>query len=990
VRRFQLLLLAGLGLLVALQVFAGTRDLIEAVRYYGIALDEYEHHYETLPPTPKGSGYIREGFEPGEKVHLRFALPHQQPRYYALNLDNFVALSGRGHKYRFTIRVHSPQGEVVSDKAWVGSGDNFNAQDYSHVEVTRFIKPQDLAQGYLDVFVSSEVEGDKITLYRDDDAGRDMYGVAITDLPGLEAQLDRRKRELEEHTLVIPEPKELHWTGEGMPLAGLKVVLGPKADEGDAFAASELVGAVKERGLQARVTTWRRGEALPDRSVVLALAGRDQRLIEYALAGLPSEVGVELPDSSQGYWLAVTPHLTLAIARRPEGVLYAAETLRQLAQRPEASLPGVTIRDWPDFKYRMVQYDLARMQTINLEFMKRFIAELGRCKINMLMIYMEDDYKFKAFPFLGRKGTLDAEKAKAIVAFANKYQMQVVPQFESLGHAAGVLRHPELAELRENGKAWDFCTSNPKTWDFLNEVYKELTQVFWNTSYLHVGGDEFEGDFGKCPKCKAYADEHGLGALYTLHMQKLNKLCARYNRRMMFWTGHSRFGQGEKEITIQYSAGLPTGSIPFEWIYHAPSSYPSLEQLQQSGFRRIYACPSVVEYSRIYPDYPLTFRSIETFYRAAKARNLTGVCCTTWELMRGGLYENSWYGMIYSAEAAWNTATPAGDYFDKKYAQVWFGTVAPAAGSLVHQALYLAGQVGAPWPWNSSRTVSQLVLNSTASLGATGRRALKTAKQGQRALLAALEQANRLDYLARRHHVSLHFLREALRLHLVAAERLLLLQQANRHYSKALASSGKIRKRALLEAVRCASEIADKYAVLAREYQVAVERMGACANDAALLRERQAEYKKLGNELSALAEQAEAPLPLEPAPGFWILTAQEIARWEPNTLASDHFNVVQVEVSRYFKEPGRYHVSFDYQRGSAGLAIAKVELWSGNRLVAKDEHPGFSGYARRDTDYVLKVKAVQPGQKYLLKLFIRPDGGSDSAGAVILVVPGHS
>ena len=121
------------------------------------------------------------------------------------------------------------------------------------------------------------------------------------------------------------------------------------------------------------------------------------------------------------------------------------------------------------------------------------IRESARYKLNAIMFYMEDDYKFEKYPFLGRPGTFTKAKALELSKYADQYHVMLIPQYESLGHAGAVLSHPEMKDLRENGNAWDFCTCEPKVWQFLDDAYAELAEAFPNSKYIHVGGDEFEG-----------------------------------------------------------------------------------------------------------------------------------------------------------------------------------------------------------------------------------------------------------------------------------------------------------------------------------------------------------------------------------------------------------------------------------------------------------------------------------------------------------------
>ena len=93
----------------------------------------------------------------------------------------------------------------------------------------------------------------------------------------------------------------------------------------------------------------------------------------------------------------------------------------------------------------------------------------------------------------------------------------------------------------------------------------------------------------------------------------------------------------------------------------------------------------MVGYSRIYPDYRTTFRGISGFYKAGEERKCGGAYCTTWEFMHGALIENSWYGLIYSAECAWNPESTPKTEFNRRFADEFLGLRDPAAADQIEK-----------------------------------------------------------------------------------------------------------------------------------------------------------------------------------------------------------------------------------------------------------------------------------------------------------------
>ncbi|MEI6502845.1 MAG: family 20 glycosylhydrolase, partial [Armatimonadota bacterium] len=467
----------------------------------------YAKTLEPLPPTPMGDSHI--GLvESGKTTQVRLPVPTPLPVAYRANLSNVVAFSGKGSSYQLVVHRDSAEGPVVYEGPVITSGDAWNQSNAEPIDLTAALKPEDAKTGYLDLFVTGIVKDDGWTMYRYG-SGRAVAALAVTLTPEMQAQIEAGKRMQKLGLALLPLPKECV-VAEGMVAVGLR------------FDAKGLkpVPAI--------------GDSLRERCKQLGLSADPQ--------GAAIRLSIAKPTGHvNGYTLTISKDGVKIVGDDEPGLFYGMQTLCQLLRKsPEggAQAPALQIKDWPSFPLRGFQYDIARGQSVNLDYCKRMIRETARYKMNCIMYYMEDDYKFEKYPFTGRPGTFTKAKAQELSKYADQYHVMLIPQYESLGHAGAVLSHPEFADLREGNSSWVFCTNEPKVWQFLDDAYAELAEAFPNSKYIHVGGDEFEGPFGTCPRCRAIRDKDGLGALYVLHMNKLNELCKKYHRTMMFWPSH--------------------------------------------------------------------------------------------------------------------------------------------------------------------------------------------------------------------------------------------------------------------------------------------------------------------------------------------------------------------------------------------------------------------------------------------------------------------
>ncbi|MEN6345380.1 MAG: family 20 glycosylhydrolase [Armatimonadia bacterium] len=949
---------------------------------------DFTTRYESLEPTPQGDGHLG-SIASGQSLQVRFPIPAGDLVGYWVSLSNVVGMSGQGSSYQLLVRRDSATGPVVYQGPTIANGDEWNATNRTPIDLTDTLTEADRARGYLDLFATGIVTGDGWTLYRNQ-PGRPIYAYAAIASPELTKRLAASKAMQRLGVSVIPQPREMRFEEGSFKLAADTHICYPAtASEGVLFAARELHDLLQERtGLDLRLEPCEKGRF---GHINLGLAG-DSFWPEQPPAGL-------IPPGNESYLTFVDDDGAFLVGPTEQGCLYAAMTVGQLARKSdgEVGLPHCTIRDWPAFPYRIIQYDVARGQTINVDYVKRVLRELARCKINAVLFYMEDDFKFRKYPFLGREGTFTHEKAAELSAFAKPYHVQLIPQFESLGHASAVLGHPEMKEYREAGGSWVFCTSEPKTWEFLDDVYTELLEAFPSTEFIHVGADEFEGGFGKCPACSAKVAQGGYGLLYSEHMNKLNQLVKKHGKTMMFWPSHGGPTPALSYMTLQYQDLLEKDCIPTEWIYHGPSSYPQIEQYQKAGFKDVHCCPAVVGYSRIYPDYRTTFRGISGFYKAGEEHKCGGAYCTTWEFMHGALIENSWYGLIYSAECAWNPESTPKTEFNRRFADEFFGLRDAAAADQIEST------ISDPLPmdrkvsqWRNLGTLTDLIwcapnrvirdfaMKQPPALA-------QSAGEFATALEAPLGRVADLSARASTNKVTLQATGLALQMMSYAAHKLEVMQQAGVTYRAAADLIGK-------DSTACAAklqEAADGIAGLGSEageaakgYRYFVDNCGAYLGDWDRLNKQSEQLGATAGQLRDLQAKAKAgtieALPAGETFGFVSGTYTRLGEWVPAQM-SETGATVTYDVTKFIKGDGPVVVEWEYTRGAHGVDIVKTELLCDGKPVAEDTHKGWSGGGTRDNTYTLQLKGFKPGSKYEVAGLLKSNGGTDSRGTVWMV-----
>lgn len=948
--------------------------------------DEYAPFAQTfaaIEPTPTGEGHMGQ-LSSSQPVLLRFPVPQEKPLAYRIFLGNVVAYTGKGQSYQLIVRSDTPDGPVVHQGPVIANGDAWNESNRQPIDVTEALSGKHLQQGYLDIYITGIVSEDGWTLYKHN-PHRPITAQALILTPQIQKQLKAAQEMAARGLAVLPQPQHCVLSPGDVVLAGFAREAKTATER---FLYEEINERVRELGLPTLqpITQGSR--------IWLCLASDKAMLAALQKMGFTAQP----PAQAEGYVLQTQKAGVAIIGRDAAGLFYGVQTLRQLLQASSSSrrptIPSVLITDWPEYPLRGWQYDLARGQTINMDFFKRLIRETARHKMNCIMIYMEGDYRFEKYPFLGRPGTLDKQKALALDAYAAQYYVQLIPQYEALGHASATLQHEELKDLRENGSTWVYCTSEPKTWAFLEDIFGELAQAFPHARYFHVGADEFEFNFGLCPRCQP----KGIGPLYVEHMTKLNNICKKYGRKMLFWPSHHGPTEELSYLSLKHAGPMPKDCIPTEWIYHGPASYPEIAQYQEAGYEDVFVCPAVVDYSIIWPDYIMTFRGIKGFYEAGRSpalrRPCGGAICTTWELMYGGLYENSFYGLLYAAECGWTLGRTSKADFDRRFAADWLGIAAPKAAEIIAQAFY------APIPtsgeaalWRNGMLVQRLFWSAPQNFRRQFMQREPLYLQRAPALQEACEHwadnLQQLLQLARRNALTIKRALTACAMYRYVSQKLQIFEALAQLYAAAEQALQANQRGDAAEKLQQASLQLEKLRVqlapIEEDFAEAVNTQGAFEGDLKNIRQQQADLQKLKEQLQELGEKiAEGALSVLPPAeelGLGRRAYVLVAGWTPAQM-SEQERELRYDITAHVKGAGTYRLEFVYTRGAHGLRMRDVRLLCNGQIVAQDAHGGWAGAGSRDNVFVLKLAHFVPDAKYELAVIAASHGGTDSQGEI--------
>ena len=311
------------------------------------------------------------------------------------------------------------------------------------------------------------------------------------------------------------------------------------------------------------------------------------------------------------------------------------------------------------YQIRAVQVDLARqMETI--PFLKGFIDFIAENHYNTLFLYLEWRIRTKTFD-IGKNDGYSADELREIIDYAAVRGINVIPGLATLGHAELLLRQKKFAsysELREGitgrfGQSFtpDFCPSLPETREFLDSYLSDVAEIFTETPYFHVGGDEvFDMDF--CSECRKKApDLQGEANLYLEHFKFIHQVVTKLGKRMMLWDDMF-------EYYPDILTDMPRDIIMVNWQYQ--------ENVRgyQGHFLNLCFRDLLKEYDRLGFDYltaPADFcwNNIDTSTAHGDNYHPMGGLLTSWEKSTSLLYK--YFPSMAAAGLLWDHAAQDGD-----------------------------------------------------------------------------------------------------------------------------------------------------------------------------------------------------------------------------------------------------------------------------------------------------------------------------------------
>ncbi|MBW4895278.1 glycoside hydrolase family 20 protein [Prevotella melaninogenica] len=279
----------------------------------------------------------------------------------------------------------------------------------------------------------------------------------------------------------------------------------------------------------------------------------------------------------QGYELEVTPKGITIQALTPTGLFYGLQTVRQLEK--DGQIACVKVKDAPRFAYRGLMIDCSR-HFWTKDFLKKQIDAMAYFKLDRFHWHLTDGggwrMEVKQYPRLTEEtayrtesdwtkwwngknrqyspdprrlvcwkgmnihgGYYTQDDIKEIVDYAAARHITIIPEIEMPGHSDEVVyAYPELSCTGKPYTQSDLCVGKEQTYTFMENVLKEVMQLF-PSKYIHIGGDEAERRTWKtCPDCQRVMKDYHLkdvAELQSHFTHRIERFLNDNDRKLLGW-----------------------------------------------------------------------------------------------------------------------------------------------------------------------------------------------------------------------------------------------------------------------------------------------------------------------------------------------------------------------------------------------------------------------------------------------------------------------
>ncbi len=290
----------------------------------------------------------------------------------------------------------------------------------------------------------------------------------------------------------------------------------------------------------------------------------------------------------------------------------------------------------PDFDTVGMMADVSRNAVLTVESVKK-LARLSALEgLNAMMLYTEDTYEMKEYPYFGHlRGRYTGKELRELDDYCELLGIELIPCIQTLAHLNAIFEWPAFADVKDCDDI--LITGEKKVFDMIECMFKTMSENL-RSRKINLGLDE-----AKMLGVGKYLNKNGYKKRVDImleHLSKVTELCKKYGYSPRMWSDMF-FRSLNKGVYRVKGTEIPKAvvdSVPPEltlvyWDYREPKkeSYDEMFRQHAAFNNPIAFAGGDSSWYGLVPLTRLGYRATRSALASAKEHGVREAYCTMWK-----------------------------------------------------------------------------------------------------------------------------------------------------------------------------------------------------------------------------------------------------------------------------------------------------------------------------------------------------------------------
>ncbi|WHX26128.1 beta-N-acetylhexosaminidase [Virgibacillus halodenitrificans] len=356
---------------------------------------------------------------------------------------------------------------------------------------------------------------------------------------------------------------------------------------------------------------------------------------------LQEDLGFQMAED--GYPIEVTKHSGSLLVKNEEGKgeimfqekIHFYRALGLWLENFQEEKINFEVKETPNFSTSGAMLDASRNAVMDVEGIKAYLRKMAAMGLNMLMMYTEDTYEVKEYPYFGyMRGRYTEDELRDCDMYAAELGIEMVPCVQTLAHLTEALKWDYAKDIKDTSDI--LLVGNSETYLFLERIVSAATKPF-RSKRVHIGMDEaHQLGLGK------YLEENGYEQRFNImnsHLKEVVSICKSLKLEPMIWSDMyfrlgSKFGgyyDVNAEIPEEVIASIPDTQLVYWDYYHEDKDFYTtfIKKHKELGSTPLFA-GGAWTWNGISPNYGKGIATTDAALTACKEEGVNEVIATMW------------------------------------------------------------------------------------------------------------------------------------------------------------------------------------------------------------------------------------------------------------------------------------------------------------------------------------------------------------------------